>query len=105
MAILRIDEFKDIMRVGEGSAQIPLVPELARQQITYAANTASADFNAQTKIVRLVANADCYIAFGSEPEVDPEDVTLLDGIKLVSGTEYYFGVLNGTKLKVYDGSS
>ncbi len=113
MAKLHVSEYNAILKadVGEASttdgvakadvavAQAVKEPAIAEQAVTFTTATQSSAFNAATKIVRVAADAQCYIAFGANP-------TATANSKLLPsfGVEY-FGVTPGDKVSVYDGTS
>lgn len=71
----------------------------ATQAVTYTTSTQSTAFDDATRIVRIIADADVYLAFGSSPTADA------NSIKLPANTVEYFEVDAGFKVACYDGSS
>ena len=71
----------------------------ATQAVTYTTSTQSTAFDDATRIVRIIADADVFVAFGANP------TATASSIKIPSGTVEYFEVDAGTKVACYDGSS
>ncbi len=94
MATLYIAEFGNIAAYpGTDSAQIAKVPALALQTraITSTSSTSSAAFNANTQIVRLVTDTQCWVTFGAiGTTVATANAT---AIYLPANVPEYFGVL------------
>lgn len=102
MANLFITEFSEVMKAAGGSPlQIGKNPSVAVQKITYTTENESSPFKDSTIFVRLVADADAYIEFGTSPSATSSS------IYLPSKTVEYFGIdlEAAPKLSVYDGSS
>jgi len=68
---------------------------------TIGAASASAAFAAATRLVRLAAEAQCFVSFGTAPVADA------NSIMLTAGAVEYFEVPPGQsyKVSVYDGTS
>lgn len=78
MAKLHITEFSNLQNaVGVGhaqeSAQLPMLPPVAQQVVTFTTTTQSAALNASTRFVRLIADADCHIEVGANPTAAPAE--------------------------------
>lgn len=74
-------------------------PAAAAQKVAFTTATQSAAFGSTTKIVRLVADANCHVLFGADPTADADDE------RLTSGVAEWRVVTAGHKVSVYDGSS
>lgn len=102
MASLYISEFKVwglIPEHGGARAQIAREPHLAKQKVTFTTAAASAAFNADTRYIRLIADADFHAAFGASP-------TATAAFPLhKANTEYFYAVTAGHKISAYDGTS
>lgn len=94
MATLWIREFK---KIGGGAARLAPVaqePAAAGQDFDFTTTAgASAAFSASTVIVRLISDADCFLAFGDDPTAD-EDT----GFLLKADIAEYVGVYPGHKV-------
>jgi len=64
--ILLITEYKKMAYIG-GVAQMPQEPPLAVQQIAFAASTASAELNAETRFVSIQLTANGHVQLGTAP--------------------------------------
>ena len=74
-------------------------PAVADQTVSFTTATQSAAFNDDTKFIRLIADANCNLAFGANP-------TATASTQFVpANTEVWRGVAAGHKVSVYDGSS
>lgn len=102
MANLYITEFKNLSVDSKGNI-IPIaqVPELRSHTVSFTTAASSDAFKKETKFVRLIADADAYIEFGSAP------VAVATSMKLEGNREEYFGVAHTKEMKVsvYDGTS
>lgn len=93
------DERGNIVPVGE-------LPDGGGQRVVYTTSTQSNAFPKHVRFVRLLADADAYIAMGTSPTA-----TATSALKLEANVAEYFGldpqdVRAGTlKLAVYDGST
>ena len=83
--------------LGKYGAQV--IKPLLTQAVTYTTSTASTAFPEGTVVIRVIADADVYLAFGASPTADA------NGIRVPADTVEYFGVLEGQKVACYDGSS
>lgn len=101
MATLYITEFDSIAVGMPGqAAQIAKEPSVTSQKVTFSTAAASSAFGANTRLIRLVPSAACYIVFGDDPTADANDEYLG-----TANIEYWRGVQPGQKVSVYDGSS
>lgn len=98
MATLWISEYARPAPFG-GDAPACQEPAEMDQVVTFAASTASAAFGPNTHIVRLIADADCHLSFGSNPAATAENKLMKEGVA------EFFGVAPGMKVAAYDGSS
>jgi hypothetical protein len=89
-----ITESQGIMKFG-----MPVQFPDTTQAVTYTTSTQSAAFGASTNLIRVIANADVYLAFGANPTADADD------IRVPADTVEYFGVYAGQKVACYDGVS
>ena len=90
MSSLYITEYSQISRqgVGVGSAQAPQETVLAEQKLTIGGgSTASAAFNANTRLVRLQSDAVCSVLFGSSSVV-----ATANSQRLAAGVSEYHGI-------------
>lgn len=87
MSNLSITEYASVGRDVNGSP-LPAgeAPALAIQNVTFTTAAASAAFNAKTRFVRVVADADCRIVFGTAPTATSTDTLM------AAGQPEYFGV-------------
>lgn len=103
MAKLWITEYAGIGVAEKPARQeqppVALEPAVADQAVTFSTAAQSAVFQGATKVVRLVADADCHVLFGEDPAANATHQ------KLIAGGEYWRAVKPGHRLSVYDGSS
>jgi hypothetical protein len=69
------------------------------EKVTYTTATSSAAMNADTRLVRIIADATVYLNFTGAA------ATVANGIRLPANTVEYFGVMPGQTISCYDGSS
>jgi hypothetical protein len=98
MAKLYVAEFKGPVNMG-GVLPAVGVPGIATQAVTFTTSAQSAALNENTRLVRVIADAACHLAFGANPTADADDMLL------PSNTFEYFFVQPGSKIAAYDGSS
>lgn len=94
MAILFITEFRGVAASGAAVTQAPMVPPVAEQRVTFTSSTASAAFDENTAIVGIMADADCHIAWGSDPTATTANM------KIPANNLLYFGVRPGKGDKI-----
>jgi hypothetical protein len=96
MAYLYVTEYALAGSDQRGKAtQIAHEPPVASQRVTFTGTAAaSAAFAATTALVRIHTDADCHIAFGTDP------TATTSSRKMVSGQTEYFSVPIGGALKV-----
>lgn len=97
MAKLHISEF--VALAPDGAAfpavmQLPQLPPVAQQTVTFTTSTQSSALNASTRFVRVISDADCHIEVGANP------TATTSSLKLMSGSAEYFGVTPGHKIAV-----
>jgi hypothetical protein len=93
MAKLFITEFKAM----ENANDIGGVPQIAKlpgvdQVVTFTTSTQSTAFAYNTRFVRVIADADCHIAYGTNPTATTSTM------RLSAGVAEYFGVSTGDKI-------
>jgi len=94
MSKLHIAEFNNQGNAAAGQLlQLPQLPPLAGQVVTFTTSTQSSALNAATTYVRVIADADCHLEVGGNPTATTSSV-----IKLTSGVPEYFGVTAGHKI-------
>lgn len=100
MATLNVVEFESLAEDAKGNL-IPVGkgPFLASSNVTFTTSTASSAFNARTKFVRLIADADAYVVFGSSP------TATATSMRIEANVAEYFGVIAGQAVAAYDGTS
>lgn len=91
MASLYIAEGSDLQDDTTG-AMVPVMrqPPVATQKVTFTTTTQSAAFKGT--ILRVLADADCHLAFGSNPTATTSFP------KYMAGVEYFMGVNVGDKV-------
>lgn len=94
MGKIYISEFSNVAsdQIAIGSLPMVSLPPLAEQAITFGTTTQSLDFNASTKYVRVLSDADCHIVVGANP------TATTSSLRLSSGSAEYFSVTPGQKL-------
>lgn len=96
-----VTEYRELVETARGvTVPIPKEPSIAVQKNGYTIS-AQISLNAETRIVRIVADADIYVAFGTNP------TATVSSTKIPSGTVEWRGVTPDVSPKVafYDGSS
>ena len=77
-----------------------LTPGDSQRVAVGSSSTQSTALSSETIIVRVVADVDCYLAFGDNPTATTSDLFL------AAGSAEYFGVTPATKIAVlYTGSN
>ena len=71
----------------------------ATQAVTYTTSTQSTAFDDATRLVRVIADADVFLAFGAAP------TATATAIKVPANTVEYFEVNAGDKVACYDGTT
>ena len=77
-------------------AQAPQEPAVASQTVAFTTSTQSAAFSDKTVLVRILADAECRLAFGADPTADD------DSLPLPAGASEYFGVKAGDKVAIFE---
>lgn len=105
MATLQITEFSK-MTDDANNKPIPvgeLDSVVATQTVTYTTSTQSATLDKRTRFVRVIADADCHLAAGTNPTATASNT------RLEANVAEYFGVqpkgTTNTKIAAYDGTS
>lgn len=100
MAIAFISEYTELREDATGlELPVPREPPVAVQAVTYTTSAQSAQFNARTRYVRIIADAKAHFSFGGSPVATANDPYLP-----VDSAEY-FGVNGFDRVAFYDGSS
>lgn len=96
MSNLYITEFAASGNSVSGAAlPVGFVPPVADQVLVYTTSSVqSAAFNANTKFIRVHADATCHVLFGDNP------TAVLTSMRLLVGGTEYFAVKPGQKLAV-----
>ena len=89
-----ITESQGVMKFG-----MPVMLPDTTQAVTFTTSTASAAFGSATNLIRVIADADVYLAFGAAP------TATATAIRVPANTVEYFCVHPGQKVACYDGSS
>lgn len=76
-----------VMRVG------------ATQNVSFTTSNQSAAFDEATRLIRVIADADVFLAFGDNP------TATATAVKVPANSVEYFEVEGGSKVACYDGSS
>ena len=93
MATMIITEYGNIGVTGHGwQIPIPSEPAIAEQTLTFTTTTQSAEFSSGTAYVRIVADADCHVRFGSDPTATTSHQPL------AADTEYFRAVRQDHKV-------
>src|ERR1700753_970443 len=79
---LKVTEFSNIAYVGPGGVSVAPIantpPVVDQPPISFASGAAnSAAFNANTKIVRLLCDVQCSVAFGASPTATTNNMVLV----------------------------
>lgn len=100
MAKAHIQEYAELAEDAKGY-RVPVGKEsaIATQSVTYTTASQSAAFDSATRFVRIICDADGFLAFGTNPTADA------DSMFLPLDTAEYFGVVPGEKVSIYDGTS
>lgn len=92
MSKLYIKEYDGIRQVEGGLAQIGEEPGTAQTPLTFTTANASVAFADDTKMVRIISDGNCHIAFGKSP------VATVNDMLVIANTVEYFGVKQGDKV-------
>jgi len=101
MATAFIREWRDTYRPS-GSNDVPIVaePAVTTQTVTYTTTTASAVFNADSRIIRVFADAAFHYEVGAAP------TATASSMKHPAGVNLEFAVAGPLmKIAIYDGTS
>ncbi len=100
MATCKISEYANLAKDAAGKTVMAArEPAIATQTVTYTSSTASAAFNAETEIIRVIADAKAHFVVGAAPSADADDPYV------PADTVEYFGVQSGDKIALYDGTT
>ena len=100
MANLHILEFDKLEKDAKGNVvPIPRMPPVTDQRVVFTSAALSAAFQSKTKFVRLIADAACYVKFGSGPTAAETNSYI------AANVAEYFSVISGQKVSAYDGST
>lgn len=92
-----IAEFAGVQTDGQGR-DMPIAKSLIRiQSVLYGTAIDSLPFSDKCKLIRIISDADVYIAFGA--------TATATGIRIPANFVEYFGVEQGGFVSCYDGSS
>jgi hypothetical protein len=80
--------------------QIAREPAVAKQIVSFTTATSSAAFNAQTRLIRVVCDAQAYFVVSNDGSAATANSSWLE-----SHSPEYFGVTPGFKISFYDGTS
>ena len=96
MSVLQITELSQIGRDSEGKVvQSVGLPIITSQEVSYTGTHGeSAAFNSRTKVLRLVSDGTCRLAFGTAPVA-----TAAAGIRLPAEVVEYYVLDDGIKEK------
>jgi len=94
MARCLITESQGVMKFG-----MPAMLPDTTQSVTYTTSTNSTVFGSSTNLIRVIADADVYLAFGVSPTADA------NGIRVPANTVEYFAVHSTQRVACYDGIS
>lgn len=95
MANCQIVEFQG----AQSDNQIPVGKSInAVQNVTYTSAANSAAMSAETKLIRVIADADVYLDFHGNAATS-------SSLKLPANVVEYFGVEKGQVISCYDGST
>lgn len=96
MSTLYITEFSGLQtNPNRGEITAAVVPPLANQTVAIGgASGQSAAVNADTRLVRIVADANCHIAFGPDP------VATTSMLRMTADAPEYFQVPMGSAYKI-----
>lgn len=100
MATLWITEVSEIgsMKGGE-KIQAVKMPPVAEQTVTFTTTTQSAAFNADTKAIRVLSDANAHLSFGANPTATTANM------KVIANVAEYFTIVNrGMKVAAVTGA-
>ena len=95
MATCQITEFQGAQ--SDNQMQVAK-SQNAVQNVTYTTASNSSAMSEDTKLVRIIADADVYLDFNG-------NAATVSSLKLPADTVEYFGVEKGQVISCYDGSS
>lgn len=93
MSTLKVTEYATLARDGQNWIMpVAQEPAIAIQSVSFTTHAESSAFNAQTRFVRVQADADCCILFGASPTATTSHTPL------TAGQPEVFGVTPGHKV-------
>lgn len=96
MATAKITEFNELGADDRSRvAQVPRVPAVAHQSVSFTTSAQSAAFNADTNFVRVHVDADAYLLFGVNP------TAAATSMFVKAGLPYDFAVTAGHKVAAF----
>jgi len=100
MPRLNVTEYSSVRMTDTGVAQVPVEPSITSYNVVFTTAESSPIFKPNTRMVRIMPDADCHFEFGEAPTATVESTWLSNR------QAEYFGV-PGTdmRISVYDGSS
>ena len=106
MANLWITEYSDIGESwGGDKILVGREPALITQTISYTTSTQSVNLHEKTRFVRVKADADAHLVFGSNPTATVESTPIEANVAEYFGVEKLPNVKLNIKIAAYDGSS
>ena len=101
MATAKISEYAALVVDHQGKV-VPVAqePPLTTQEVTFTTETDSNAFDANTKFVRVVADAKAHFRFGTGVQA-----AVATDPYLAADLPEYFGVIGGDQVSFYDGTS
>lgn len=95
MATLQIIESYGLSKTSGEGIPIMKLPQIATQNLSISASSAqSSALNADTAVVRLQSDTDCYVEVGTNP------TATTSSLKLIANAPEYFGVARGASFKI-----
>lgn len=70
------------------------------QAVSFTTSTQSAAFQDTTRLIRVTADAEAFLDFGTNPVA-----AAADGVQIQADTPEFFGVVPGQLVAAYDGTS
>jgi len=100
MALAIISEHSRIQDMPQGEGQVAVFDDdITKNNVTFTTATQSSAFQNGTRVLRIIADADCHYKVGADPTAEATDT------KLPAEVVEYIGVNQGDKISIYDGSS
>lgn len=99
MSKLYISEYKGTRQVEGGLAQISEEPAVDQAPLTFSTEAKSAPFGSDIKMVRIISDGNCHIAFGPGP------TATVSNKLIIANTVEYFGVIAGQKVSAINAAA